>query len=231
MNPHPPPSKPTPDPPRSPEAIAQLRKFRGRCFATVAHDMWAAGVLLHALLSGFFPYPSTEGHDELFQVILDYGGIDRNGKHWDGVPEQAKDLVADLLNPDDGLRLTAGQALSSAFIGSQPSGRPPRALLADSAGSSAFLTTSALSYNVLSVRATGSGSTMVPGSPAAARRTSAISSAAGSSAGHVGGGGAGGPFDSAHNNTTDDDSATALLLKMQAERAAARQAQHNSRLF
>lgn len=190
-----------------PEAILQLRRFRGRCFASTSHDMWAAGVLLHALLTGFFPYPSTSGHDELFQLIVDYRGIDRGGRHWEGVPEEAKDLVAGLLNPEEFVRLTPGQALSTPYIGGHPTHYTPpqRRWLADSAGSTMSLT---------SLNGCGSGCAQqqrrvsMPGTPSA-------------SSPH----GAGGSFDSVRH--TDDGAPAGGLAKMQGERLAAR---HSSAL-
>lgn len=40
-----------------------------------AGDIWALGVILHACLTGFFPYPYDNPSPELFEAIMSFRGI------------------------------------------------------------------------------------------------------------------------------------------------------------
>ena len=77
-------------------------------------DMWSIGVILYILLCGFPPF-YDEDNSALFSAIRK-GEYDFPSPYWDGVTEEAKDLVSKLLvvNPSD--RLTAQQTLNHPWL-------------------------------------------------------------------------------------------------------------------
>jgi calcium-dependent protein kinase len=78
-------------------------------------DLWSLGVVLYVLLCGFPPYMGDSDR-EIFNNIK-YGKLDLESKRWRYVSDQAKDLVAGLLEKSDSKRLTLAQVLSeSAFV-------------------------------------------------------------------------------------------------------------------
>lgn len=106
---------------RSPECIRAVKRGArkgqpSKWFATKAQDMWSAGIVLHALLTGFFPYETTDVNDNLFSHILHLSAHSLAGPHWDGVPPAARQLVVDLLNPFEDHRPTAARGLRSAWL-------------------------------------------------------------------------------------------------------------------
>ena len=82
---------------------------------TPAVDCWAAGVCMYILLSGVVPFYWTDkpGADmrELFDRIT-AGAYSLDGPEWEGVSEDAKDLVRGLMCVDVRRRLTAKKALA-----------------------------------------------------------------------------------------------------------------------
>jgi serine/threonine protein kinase len=75
-------------------------------------DVWSAGVLLHVLLAGSFPFiclpPSRE---EIFKCIVE-GRIDYNNPMFRGVSRLARDLLFRMLQVDESQRITIEQALT-----------------------------------------------------------------------------------------------------------------------
>lgn len=80
---------------------------------TVAHDMWAAGVVLYILLSGFPPF--TAPIPQLFDDIK-AGVYDFPSPEWDRVSDDAKDLVRALLTVDPEKRMTAEQVARHQWV-------------------------------------------------------------------------------------------------------------------
>jgi len=78
--------------------------------------MWSLGVVLFMLLGGYPPFYET-GDDQktLYRKIVTatYNFHDEN---WNGVSEEAKDLVRQLLVIDPAKRLTVDQALSHPWL-------------------------------------------------------------------------------------------------------------------
>jgi hypothetical protein len=101
----------------APEIIAGQRY-------TPAVDCWAAGVCLYILLSGVVPFNWTDrpGADlrELFDRIS-AGAYSLDGPEWEGVSDDAKDLVRRLMCVDVRQRLSAQAALAHRWLAS-PSG-------------------------------------------------------------------------------------------------------------
>lgn len=59
----------------SPEAVDEVWTHRGFHVPTCTGDMWAVGVILHACLTGFFPYTVDYTCRELFEQIMSFKAI------------------------------------------------------------------------------------------------------------------------------------------------------------
>lgn len=77
-------------------------------------DLWSIGVILYILLCGFPPF-YDEDNSILFNAIRK-GDYDFPSPYWDGVTEEAKDLVKKLLKVDPTERLTAQQTLNHPWL-------------------------------------------------------------------------------------------------------------------
>ncbi|XP_073486694.1 serine/threonine-protein kinase DCLK3 [Aquarana catesbeiana] len=79
-------------------------------------DMWATGVILYVLLSGFPPFRSPErNHEELFQIIQ-RGEYEFLSPYWDNISDEAKDLINSLLVLNPMKRFTARCVLQHRWI-------------------------------------------------------------------------------------------------------------------
>ncbi|XP_060064382.1 serine/threonine-protein kinase DCLK1-like [Ylistrum balloti] len=79
-------------------------------------DVWAAGVILYILLSGFPPFVSTSNdQEELFDQILD-GKFEFTPPFWDEVSDSAKDLISKMLDVDPECRLSAADVLVHPWV-------------------------------------------------------------------------------------------------------------------
>jgi len=81
-------------------------------------DMWSIGVITYILLSGYEPFYSEQGEQDMFKRILkcDY---EFHAPWWDEISENAKDLVKKLLVLDPSKRLSASQALAHSWVRGQ----------------------------------------------------------------------------------------------------------------
>jgi len=74
-------------------------------------DLWSVGVILYVMLCG---YPPFKGASEAAILSRVHRGVFHfNGIVWDGVSEDAKDLIRGLLTMDPNKRCTAAEALDS----------------------------------------------------------------------------------------------------------------------
>ena len=83
-------------------------------------DLWATGVIAYIMLCGFPPFASqSKNQKDLFRKIK-RGHFSFPDPYWNGVSDEAKDLISKLLqvNPND--RYTADQILSHPWIAAEP---------------------------------------------------------------------------------------------------------------
>jgi len=84
-------------------------------------DMWSAGVIMYVLLCGSPPFSGRSEKEVLASVRR--GFLRFNPRAWDGISQDAKDLVRSLLTSDTARRLSAREALKHPWI----KNRAPRA--------------------------------------------------------------------------------------------------------
>ncbi|XP_044737251.1 peripheral plasma membrane protein CASK isoform X2 [Chrysoperla carnea] len=76
-------------------------------------DVWAAGVLLHVLLSGSLPFRGTG--DRLRRSVCN-GRLNYNTPSWEYISESAKDLVQRMLTVDQTQRITIQEVLNHKWL-------------------------------------------------------------------------------------------------------------------
>ncbi|KAK9048455.1 hypothetical protein SSX86_032580 [Deinandra increscens subsp. villosa] len=91
----------------SPEALSQQK-------ITFKSDMWALGVILYILLSGYPPF-SAQSHLQKQQMIMN-GNFSFYEKTWKKISSSAKDLISRLLNVDPEKRPTANEILKHPWV-------------------------------------------------------------------------------------------------------------------
>eukprot|EP01029_Cantina_marsupialis_P027801 TRINITY_DN774017_c0_g1_i1.p1 TRINITY_DN774017_c0_g1~~TRINITY_DN774017_c0_g1_i1.p1 ORF type:complete len:364 (+),score=96.45 TRINITY_DN774017_c0_g1_i1:147-1238(+) len=77
-------------------------------------DMWSVGVILFLLLSGTLPFYS-DNFTELQKLIL-AGKFSMEGENWDGVSENARDLIRRLIVVDPSERLNCSEVMAHPFV-------------------------------------------------------------------------------------------------------------------
>lgn len=77
---------------------------------TKAADMWALGITMHIMLTGYIPIAGKE-FDEIKQRIRDYSGPEFASRKWKSISPEAKDLLKRMLEPSYAKRITAVEAL------------------------------------------------------------------------------------------------------------------------
>ncbi|TSK31379.1 Serine/threonine-protein kinase DCLK3 [Bagarius yarrelli] len=82
----------------------------------VAVDVWAMGVILFVLLSGFPPFRSPERNQEELFHLIQKGEVHFLSPYWDHVSEGAKQLISALLEVNPTVRLTASQTLQNSWL-------------------------------------------------------------------------------------------------------------------
>lgn len=104
----------------SPEVFANTDAFDG-----FAIDVWAAGVILYIMLTGFPPYDQASRTDQRFDLIIN-GSLARQLKSWDiNLSEDAEDLLQNMLQLNPGERLSLAEVMAHPWVVSGPVQGPP----------------------------------------------------------------------------------------------------------
>ncbi|RID49482.1 hypothetical protein BRARA_H00281 [Brassica rapa] len=77
-------------------------------------DVWSAGVLLYALLSGVLPF-KADSLDAIFEAIKKVK-LDFNSGVWESVSKPARDLLSTMVTRDESARITADEVLRHPWI-------------------------------------------------------------------------------------------------------------------
>jgi len=104
----------------SPEIFSNTAAFDG-----FAIDLWAAGVILYIMLTGFPPYDNASQADQKFDIIVQ-GNLVRQLEDWGiKLSRDAGDLLQSMLqlNPSD--RLTLAEVMSHPWIVNGEAHQPP----------------------------------------------------------------------------------------------------------
>lgn len=97
----------------APEVILVDEGVQRTTYGT-AVDIWSLGVAVYVMLCGFAPF-THENTAALFKMITE-GSYTFPSPYWDGISDQAKELVATMLNVDPETRITAEQCLKHTWI-------------------------------------------------------------------------------------------------------------------
>ena len=77
-------------------------------------DIWSAGVVLYVMLTGKFPFVGQTSQ-KLFESIKT-GKYRTEGKEWEAISLEAKELIGKMLELDKNKRISASECLKSEFL-------------------------------------------------------------------------------------------------------------------
>jgi serine/threonine protein kinase len=98
----------------SPEVAANVDNFDG-----FAIDLWATGVILYIMLTGFPPYDQASRTDQRFELIVQ-GRLMEQLQKWDiKLSEDAGDLLQNMLQLNPRKRLNLAQVMGHAWVEDQ----------------------------------------------------------------------------------------------------------------
>ena len=109
----------------APEIFQNTDNFDG-----FAVDIWAVGVILYTMLTGFPPYDHASMADQRFQIIVE-GRLVEQLENWDiFLSEEAGDLLQKMLQLRTRDRLTLVQVLNHRWV-TKPELDPPSKKMLD----------------------------------------------------------------------------------------------------
>lgn len=95
----------------SPEVFRNTDNFDG-----FAIDLWATGVILYIMLTGFPPYDQASRTDQRFELIVT-GRLQEQLRNWDiFLSDEAGDLLQSMLQLDPRRRLTLAQVMEHPWV-------------------------------------------------------------------------------------------------------------------
>jgi serine/threonine protein kinase len=104
----------------SPEIFANTNAFDG-----FSIDLWAAGVILYIMLTGFPPYDQASQTDQRFDLIVN-GNLIRQLESWDiRLSQDAGDLLQSMLQVDPRDRLTLAEIMAHPWVTTGEIIQPP----------------------------------------------------------------------------------------------------------
>ena len=104
----------------SPEVFANTSAFDG-----FAIDVWAAGVILYIMLTGFPPYDQASRTDQRFDLIVN-GRLVRQLSSWGiRLSDEAGDLLQHMLLLDPRDRLTLAEVMTHPWVSTGEVQPPP----------------------------------------------------------------------------------------------------------
>jgi serine/threonine protein kinase len=104
----------------SPEVFANTDAFDG-----FAIDLWAAGVILYIMLTGFPPYDQASRTDQRFDLIVN-GRLLEQLKNWQiHLTEDAGDLMQSMLLLDPRDRITLAEVMAHPWVANGHAQAPP----------------------------------------------------------------------------------------------------------
>lgn len=104
----------------SPEIFDNKTPFDG-----FAIDLWAAGVILYIMMTGFPPYDQASRTDQRFDLIIK-GNLMRQLKNWGiNLSEDAGDLLQNMLLLDPRDRLTLAEVMNHPWVVRDEAQGPP----------------------------------------------------------------------------------------------------------
>jgi serine/threonine protein kinase len=79
-------------------------------------DMWSFGIVLFALLGGYFPFDNENNDIHTLKTTIKKGEFYFDEEMWSNITAEAKDLITKLLTVDPAKRVTAEQALNHSWM-------------------------------------------------------------------------------------------------------------------